>query len=729
MERHLRACRSALVASPVAFMLFLLAGENALATRPVYPPAKKLPLVEDHFGTKVADPYRWLEKADDPETVKWVDAQNALTRSRLDSPRREAIKKRLTQLVDFARVGVPEGQGGRYFYSRNRGLQNQSVIYVREGLNGAERVLLDPNVLSPDGTVALSATGPTLDGALFGYGLSKSGSDRQELHVRDVRTGKDLPDHLQWAKFTSFTWTPDNKGFYYTRFPQPGSVPPEHENYFSKVYFHRLGEPQQKDSLVFETPDRKDVIWTASLTLDGRFLVLSGFQGSSDKTEVWVLDRTKADTRPELLLRGFEDAWLYAGDVDGRLFFVTDKGAPLRRVVAVDLAKGDRTPSPVIPEGRDKIDNLAVVARQIVVVRMQSASHRLAIHALDGRETRTIDLPTLGSVPFLTGDAGDKELFFAFTSFAYPTTPYRYDFETGQLTAFARPQANVNGEDYEVKQVSYPSKDGTPVSMFVVHRKGLPVDGRRPTLLHGYGGFNVSMTPGFDPFLILWLERGGVYALAHLRGGGEYGEAWHEAGMLDKKQNVFDDFIAAAEWLTRNGYTRRERLAIQGGSNGGLLVGAVLTQRPDLVGAAVCQVPVADMLRYHLFTVGQYWIPEYGSADDAKQFPFLLRYSPYHNVKDGTAYPATLVTTADTDDRVAPGLAKKFAARLQAATSGDAPILIRVETKAGHGGGKPTSKQIDEEADIYSFLFDSLATAGPATPRPRRHPSRSGQGG
>src|SRR5260221_641652 len=560
------------------------------------PPAKQGAVVQDYGAVKVADPYRWLENADDPGTVRWVEAENALTRSYVDGPRREAIKARITTLLDFPRVSVPEKQGARYFFTRNSGLQNQSVLYVREGLEGPERVLLDPNALSADGTVALVGTAPTQDGALLGYSLSRSGSDRQEIYVRDVATGKDLPDKLL-AMFSAIVWTPDKTGFYYTRFPEPGSVPAGDENYFAKVYYHRLGESQGKDTLVFGSPDRKEVIWGGSLTHDGRYLILSGNEGSSDKSEVWVADRA-GDAKPALLFKGFADAYAYVGDADGRLFFMTDKGAPLWRLVAVDVAHGGRGAAAVPAGGKARLEPESSVYRQ----------------------TRAA----------------------------------------------------------------------------------------RPTVLYGYGGLNVNVTPSFSASRLYWLEQGGIYALANLRGGGEFGEAWHQAGMLDRKQNVFDDFIAAAEWLVKSGYTSRDRLAVQGRSHRGPLVGAVLTQRPDLFGAPVCPGPVADILRYHLFTVGRFWIPEYGSADDPKQFAFLYKYSPYHNVKEGTAYPPTLVTTADTDDRVAPGLAKKFAARLQAATGGEAPILIRVETKAGHGGGKPVSKQIDEIADIYAFLFRAL---------------------
>jgi prolyl oligopeptidase len=700
--RLLAIAGAVLLAAAVALL-----APAARADRPKYPPARASDVVQDFGGVKVADPYRWLENADDPETARWVEAENALTRSYLDSPRRDAIKARLTQLIDYPRVSVAEKQGTRYFFTRNSGLQNQSVLYVREGLRGSERVLLDPNTLSPDGTVALDFTVPTQDGALVGYSLSRSGSDRQELYVRDVATGKDLPDKVMWAKFSALAWTPDKSGFYYSRYPQPGTVPAGDENYFSKVYFHRLGEPQDKDTLVIESPERKETLWTANLSLDGRYLVLTGYEGASDKTEVQVADR-QGDGKPSLLFKGFADAWSFIGDSGGRLYFVTDKDAPLQRVVAVDVAHGGREPVPVVAQRAYKLDGATIVNHQVVVKWLEDANTRLTVHALDGTEVKQIALPALGTVEALTGDPDDTEMGFDFTSFVYARTPFRYDFKTGQASEFAHVNAKVDPATYEVKQVRYPSKDGTLVPMFIVHKRGLALDGQRPTLLYGYGGFNINMTPSFSSSRVLWLERGGVFAMANLRGGGEYGEAWHQAGMLDRKQNVFDDFIAAGEWLVKNGYTSRERLAIEGGSNGGLLVGAVLTQRPDLLGAAVCQVPVADMLRYQLFTVGRAWIPEYGSADDPKQFPFLYKYSPYHNVKAGTAYPPTLVTTADTDDRVAPGLAKKFAARLQAATSSDAPILIRVETKAGHGGGKPISKQIDETADIDEFLFRAL---------------------
>ena len=671
-----------------------------------YPDAPRSSVVDDYHGTRVADPYRWLEEADSPATTRWVDAQNALTRSALDGPDRDVIRKRLTELYDYPRVSVPSRKGTRYFYTRNPGLLNQAILYVREGLGGSERLLLDPNTLTADGTAALTAAAPSHDGSLLAYGISHSGSDRQEILVRDVATGQDRPDRLQWAKFTAISWTRDNAGFYYMRFPAPGSVPAGDENYFAKIYHHRLGDPQEKDPLVFEAPQDKQVIFQTEITDDGRYLVLHSFLGSSDDSEVHLLDLASPDARPALLpfTKGFRHSYTFAGDFGGRVFFKTNQGAPMGRLIAVDYGQGRTEAVDVVPEGRDKLADAQVLGGKLVLVRMVNASDRVIVHALDGTREREIELPSLGTVTALSGQPGLDEMFLGFTSFTTPTVPYRYDFAGRSLTPFETSSGSVDPSLYEVSQVFFPSKDGTRVSMFLVHRKGLAKDGKRPVLLTGYGGFNISVKPAFDPSDFVWLERGGILAPVNLRGGGEYGEAWHEAGMPDRKQNVFDDFIAAAEWLVSSGYTRRDKLAIQGGSNGGLLVGAVMTQRPDLVGAVLCQVPVADMLRYHLFTVGRYWIPEYGSADDPKQFPFLLTYSPYHNVKDGVSYPATLITTADTDDRVSPGMARKFGARLQAATKGDAPILVRVETKAGHGAGKPISKQIDEQADIYRFL-------------------------
>jgi prolyl oligopeptidase len=728
------------VRSPVLFALVVAAvgvvqigtpGAQAPArprpmSKPAYPAARQVEVADDYHGVQVADPYRWLENAGDPSTIKWVGSQNALLRRMLDGPDREAIRARLAALVDYPRTGVPVRRGERYFFGHNTGLQNQPVQFWSEGRTGEWRTLIDPNMLSADGTVALTGLFVNEAGTLAAYAISRSGSDRQEILVRDVSTGKDLPDRLKWAKFASLAWLKDGSGFYYTRFPEPGSVPAGEENYGCKVYFHKLGDTQDKDALVFAHPD-PEVVFGLDLALEGRVLVIAAVKGASDKGEVHLLDRRVPDAEPVPLFRGFDHTWLPIDSAGLRLFLQTDHRAPRRRVVAVTLpatlAVRDAVPPPgdaepaiegasieeVVPESPDRVDAAAIFNNHLVVAYLHNASSQVRLFALDGRPRGEVTLPTLGTVTELSARPQDSDLFFSFTSYTSPPTPHRFNFVNNRPEPWGKTGTpGVDPGRYEVRQVWYPSRDGTRVSMFLVAQKGLALDGDRPVLLYGYGGFDISLTPAFSSSLHVWLERGGVYAVANLRGGGEYGDEWHRGGMLGSKQNVFDDFIAAAEWLVANGYTKPGRLAIQGGSNGGLLTGAVMTQRPDLFGAVVCQVPVADMLRYHRFTVGRYWIPEYGSADDPEQFRFLIKYSPLHNVKDGTAYPATLVTTADTDDRVAPGMAKKFAARLQAATSGAAPVLIRVETKAGHGAGKPVTKVIDEQADIYAFLWKVL---------------------
>jgi len=694
-----------------------------LTERTPYPAARRSNVADDYHGVRVEDPYRWLEDADDPETIAWVEAQNALTRSQLDGPIRDALVERLTRLYDFPRTGVPFRRGHHYFYTHNSGLQDQPIFYVQHGRDGQRRALIDPNVMSaghglrePTGTgeskgpVALTAIEVSGDGTLVAYGLSASGSDRQDIFIREVGSGLDRPDRLQWVKFASIAWVRDGSGFFYTRFPEPGAVPDGDEHYFNKVCYHRVGDPQDGDVLVFEKPDERETVFGVDVTDDDRWVVITAFQGSSDRSEVYLIDRHAPGSRPFPVFTGFDASYAFIESARGRLFFRTDRHAPRGRIVSIDPSTRE-PPATIVEEAADKLSDALIVHDMLVTVYLHDASDTVRLFDLSGKAAGVVDLPAIGSLTGIQGEPSDTELFFGFTSFVQPSTNYRYDFTARQLEPFGETGLHINPAGYEMTQVWYPSKDGTRVSMFLVHRRNLPRDGNRPVLLSGYGGFNISLTPAFDPANFVLLDAGGIFALTNLRGGGEYGEAWHEAGMFGRKQNVFDDFAGAAEWLVANGYSQPKRIAIEGGSNGGLLVAAVMLQRPDLFGAVVCRVPVADMLRYHRFTVGRFWISEYGSADDPAQFPYLLQYSPLHNVRDGAAYPPILVTTADTDDRVSPGMAKKFAARLQAAGH-DAPALIRVETKAGHGAGKPVSKMIEEDADIFAFVFRHLGIAG-----------------
>lgn len=699
--------------------------DDRLADRPaVYPPARLAEVVDDYHGVQVADPYRWLEDADAPETQAWVAAQNVLTRRWLDSPRRDRLRARLEAAYNFPRSTAPVNRSGRLFFSHNDGLRNQPVLYVLDAASpGAApptpRILLDPNALSQDGTVALTATSPSPDGRLLAYAVSQGGSDRQVIQVRDVASGVDLADRLEWAKFTELSWTADSKGFFYTRFPEPGRVAPGDEQYFAEVRHHDLGLAQAADRLVFNRPDDREAVMTTAVSADGHWLVITVFRGASDLSEVYVSDLGIAPHEPFAVFEGFRAAYSFVEAAGRRLYFRTTDNAPNGRIVSVELGSSRTSAATigsvdqVVAEGTDNLSAARLVHGEILAVYLHRASHRIRRFGLGGEPRGEVTLPALGSLSGLTGEIDDNELFYRFSSFTTPPSVFRHCFLTGRTSRWSpfgdRRSAHegLAAEAYEETQVWYPSKDGTRVSMFLVHRRGLPRDRQRRVLLSAYGGFNISLTPQYDPANVIWLEDGGVIAMPNLRGGGEYGEAWHRAGMLANKQNVFDDFTAAAEWLVAEGYTSPPYLAIEGGSNGGLLVAAVLVQRPELFGAVICRVPVVDMLRYHRFTVGRFWIPEYGSADDPLQFPFLHAYSPLHQVRDGVRYPATLVMTADTDDRVDPGMARKFAARLQAATAGvpgAGPILIRVETRAGHGAGKPVAKLLDEEGDIHGFL-------------------------
>ncbi len=665
-------------------------------------------IIEDYHGTPVADPYRWLEDPASAETLPWVEAQNAATTDYLAKvPARESIKARLTGLWDYPRYSVPQKRGNRYFYTKNTGLQNQAILYMQETLAGEPIAILDPNTLSDDGTVALTNISPSEDGKLLAYSLSSAGSDRQEIRIRDVDNGNDYVEVIKWCKFSNIAWRHDNAGFFYNRFPEPGTVAQEDENNFSRVYWHRAGTPQAEDQLIYERPDFKELTFYPTITDDGAYLILFVTHGSASENRIYY--RQVESDGPLIRLLDDADAFYSPIGNSGPIFyFHTTRDVPRGRIIAINTRNPERAQwQELIPQQDDIIAFASVVNDQFVVTYMHDAHHRVRLYNLDGSFTREITLPALGSIFELSGRSRDTEMFINFTSFLYPPSIFRYDFASGALTLLWDVGLNFDPAGYETTQVFYPSKDGTRVPMFLTHKKGLALDGNHPTLLFGYGGFNICLTPVFAVGPLLWIEHGGVYARANLRGGGEYGEEWHHAGMLEKKQNVFDDFIAAAEWLIANKYTRTSRLAINGGSNGGLLVAACMLQRPDLYGAVVCAVPVIDMLRYHKFTVGRYWIPEYGNAEaDPEHFKFLYAYSPLHNVKEGVAYPPTLILSADTDDRVVPAHAKKFGATLQAASGGDNPILLRIETKAGHGFGKPTTKIIEEQADMYAFLFD-----------------------
>jgi prolyl oligopeptidase len=640
-----------------------------------------------------------------------VEAQNARTRALIDA--REdlpAISERLTAIWNYPKYGVPERRGGRTFFSQNDGLQNQATLYVQDTPDSEPRVLIDPNTLSEDGTAALSSSSVSRDGGLIAYGISHSGSDWQVLRVRDVSSCEDLPDLIEWCKFATAAWHPDGSGFFYSRFPDPSSVSPGQESYNNKVYWHQRGTPQAEDVLIYERPDAPGLGFHPRVTEDGRYLFLHVWHGTDPTNRVYY--RPLASDGDFVRLLDANDASYDLIDNLGSIcYFQTDLDAPRGRIVAIDLQRPERERwQEIVPEGEDTLSFVRLVDGKLVVARQHDVKHELSLYDPEGASLGEIALPVVGSIAGWSGRAADSDMYLALTSFLTPATIYRYDFASATLSPVRAPALSLPVGDFEVRQVFFSSKDGTRIPMFLVHRKGLELNGDNPTLLYAYGGFNISLTPQFWAARLYWVERGGVFAVANLRGGSEYGEAWHEAGMLERKQNVFDDFIAAAEWLATEGYTRPERLAIAGGSNGGLLVAACMLQRPELFGAVHCAVPVIDMLRYHRFTVGRYWVGEYGNAEEsAEQFRFMLAYSPLHNVREGVKYPPVLITTADTDDRVVPAHAYKFAATLQHADpEGQNQVFLRVDVKAGHGAGKPTAKLIEEQADVYAFLFGML---------------------
>lgn len=671
-----------------------------------YPPTRAEVVTDDYFGAKVEDPYRWLEDGGSPEVAAWTEAQNAETRRFLDGVKaRPAIAKRLKSLWDYGKMGTPEQAGPYLFYTKNDGLQNQSPLYVQEGLDGAPRLLIDPNTLSADGTVAMDWWYVSEKGRYVAYGTSPNGTEQSVLRVRETATGRDLPDVIDGCRFSSVAWLPDETGFYYTRFPKPGTVPENERNYNRRVLFHRLGDDPETDVLLLACPAKKEIGFAVGLSNDARHLLIAAYEGSDRSTEIWVKDlKTGAMVQ---ITRGFHDQ--YEGEIFNGVFYcLTTEGAPNGRVFAIDLRDPRREKwTEIIPEGKDSLESVAVVGGRILVQSLHNATSRVTVRGLDGKVLGEVPVPAMASVGELSGRWDSGRVFLRVTGFTMPSTVLRYELGEGALSTFYAPAVPFRTDDFTTEQVWVTSRDGTKVSMFVAHRKDFRKDGTAPCYLTGYGGFTISETPYFSPIVLWWLEQGGVFALPNLRGGGEYGESWHRAGMREKKQNVFDDFYAAAEFLIANGYTSKARLAVEGGSNGGLLTGAALTQRPDLFGAVVIEVPLLDMLRYHRFSIARYWIPEYGSSEDPEQFKVLRAYSPYHNVRKDVTYPPTLLMTGASDSRVDPLHARKMAALLQAEGRGG-PFLLRVETKAGHGQGKPTAKRIDEAADRFAFLVRTL---------------------
>lgn len=677
----------------------------------VYPQTNKVEQSDNYHGVEIKDPYRWLENPDSESTVAWVKAQNEVTTSYLETiAGREKIQSRLTQLWNYEKYGSPFKRGQRYFYFKNDGLQNQSVLYTLNSLNDAGQVLLDPNTLSEDGTVALAGLSISDDGNWMAYGLSTAGSDWVEYRVRNIATGEDNSDHLQWIKFSGASWTNDNQGFFYSRYDEPNEETKlEDVNYYQKLYYHRLGTAQAEDTLIYHRPDQKEWGFSGGVTEDGKYLIITVWLGTDSKNLVFYKNLEQPDSEVVELIREFEASYGVI-EHDQDVFWVqTDFNAPKGKVIAINLHNPEKSNwQEIIPEAPETLESVGLLNNQFVADYLKDARSQIKIYDLDGTFVREVELPGIGSAGGFGGKRHDTETFYTFTGFTTPATIYRYDMTTGESELFRQPQVDFNPEEYQTQQVFYPSKDGTKIPMFITHKKGIELDGNNPTYLYAYGGFNISLTPSFSISNLVWLEMGGIYAVPNLRGGGEYGEAWHQAGMKDKKQNVFDDFIAAGEWLIEQKYTSKSKLAIAGGSNGGLLVGACMTQRPDLFAAAIPAVGVLDMLRFHKFTIGWAWCAEYGTPENEQDFKTLYAYSPLHNLQEGTAYPATMITTADHDDRVVPAHSFKFAAALQAAHTGDNPVLIRIETKAGHGAGKPTTKIIEEAADKWAFLVANL---------------------
>ncbi len=694
-----------------------LAPQPDLAMSILYPVTKTVPQSDTYHGKPIDDPFRWLEDVDSVDTKDWVQRQNDVTFEYLKSAKqRNAIKERLTELWNYERYGFPAKHGDRFLYTHNNGLQNQSILYVADSLDGPRSVLLDPNTLVKDGTVALTGDVPSDDGKLMAYGLASAGSDWNTWRVRDIATGKDLDDKVEWVKFSSVSWTADNAGFFYSRYDKPSS---DGEftgvNYFQKLYYHRIGTPQDSDSLIYHRPDHKEWGFGGSVTEDNQYLIVTVWRGTEKRNQVFYAklnnNSVKGATDVKELLSGFDSDYQFIGNDGSVFYFKTDSSAPKRRIIAIDIDKPDREQWKVIvPEADETMESVSLFGNRFVVTYLKDATSVVRQFSTTGKQLVDVLLPALGTVAGFAGKRSAKETFYSFTNYVTPPSVYRFDLANDSAKVWRKPKLAFDPADYVTEQVFYKSKDGTRIPMIVSYKRGLERNGKLPTLLYAYGGFNISVMPSFSPANLAWMEMGGVYAVPNLRGGGEYGRVWHEAGMLSNKQNVFDDFIAAAEYLIAEKYTNSTKLAIQGRSNGGLLVGATMVQRPDLFAVALPGVGVLDMLRFHKFTIGWAWVNEYGSSEDPEQFKTLLAYSPLHNLIPGRRYPATLITTADHDDRVVPGHSFKFAARLQASQSGDRPTLIRIETSAGHGAGTPVSKLVETAADTWAFVLKNFET-------------------
>ena len=679
----------------------------------VYPDTTKVDHIDNYHGVEVADAYRWLEDdvRENTAVSDWVGEQNEITFAYLnDIPERKVIEQRLTQLWDYEKYGLPSKEGGRYFYEYNNGLQNQEEIYIQSSLDAEPEHLVDPNTWSDDGTIALAAYFPSPDGKHMAYLVQDGGSDWRTGRVMDIETKEVLDDELNWLKFTGLSWARDGSGFYYSRYPSTEAGEEfQSLNLNQAIYFHRLGTAQESDRLVYTQAEHPDWGYGATVTDAGDYLVITVWKGTDDRYQIIYQDLLDPGSVPVTLIEGFDHDYTFVGSIGSELYFRSNMDAPKNRLIAIDINQPEQENwREIVPEMEDVLSGVSLVGGKVIAQYMKDAWSVVKIFELDGAESGTVNLPGIGTASGFGGKVDDAETFFAYSSFDTPSTINRLDVSTGEAEVFKKPDVAFDLDNFVVKQVFYDSKDGTRVPMFIAHKKDIELDGNNPTMLYGYGGFNISITPAFSITRLAWMEMGGVYAIANLRGGGEYGEEWHKAGTKLQKQNVFDDFIAAAEYLVAQRYTNPRKLAIFGGSNGGLLLGAVTNQRPDLFAAAIPAVGVMDMLRFHEFTAGRFWVDDYGSSEDPEEFKALYAYSPYHNIRKGTEYPAVMITTADTDDRVVPGHSFKYAAALQEAQAGDAPILIRIETRAGHGGGVPTDKVIRQYADRWAFLYRNL---------------------